>query len=95
MKLEDVEIRPEVVIFELIQSSGRAEQKIDTILTTLETMNQRINKRETEIEDLERDHTQLDKRVVSLEASQANNWKWLLLMGTFAAGFGAVIAKFL
>ena len=94
MKLEDLDIRPEIVIFELIQASGRAESKIDTILENQKVITERINKRETEIENLAEKLTELDKRTVRIESVIGNNWKWFLGIGTFSAGIGAVVALF-
>ena len=95
MELKDLEMRPEIVIFELIQSSGRAESKIDTILENQKVITERINKRETEIETLSEKLGEVDKRLVKVETSQANNWKWFIGIGTIGAGIGAVVAIFI
>ena len=88
-------LNPETIIFNLIQASARAEHKIDEILENQKVMTERINKRETEIEELDGKHVDLDKRVVKIESTQHNNWKWLLAVGTLAAGIGAIAGVFL
>lgn len=98
MNFDELKLNPESFLYNLITDAARAEAKLDQILENQKIMTERINKRELETEQLRIEHHELKNEVVAIKSevktAQANNWKWLIAMGTLAAGIGAAVGVF-
>lgn len=99
MNFDELKLHPENFLYNLITDAARAEQKLDQILENQKVMTERINKRESETEQLRIEHHDLKNEVIAikseLQTAQANNWKWIIAVGTLAAGIGATAGIFI
>lgn len=99
MNFEELKLNPEGFLYNLISDAARAEAKLDQILENQKTMTERINKREVETEQLRIEHHDLKNEVVAIKSElktvQSNNWKWLIAIGTLAAGIGTTAGIFI
>lgn len=98
MNFEELKLNPENFLYNLITDAARAETKLDQILENQKVMTERINKRELETEQLRMEHHDLKNEVIAIKSevktAQANNWKWIIAVGTLAAGIGAAAGIF-
>lgn len=99
MNFDELKLNPENFLYNLITDAARAETKLDQILENQKIMTARIDKRESETEQLRIEHHDLKNQVIAIESelktAQGNNWKWLIAIGTLAAGIGAAASIFI
>ena len=89
-------VNPTELLYKLLTEQGETRAMLKQILQNQETINTRINKRESETEILAKDLTdfkvEMTNRVSKVESVQDNNKTWLIIVGTLAAAGGALLS---
>ena len=85
-------VNPTELLYKLLTEQGETRAMLKQIIQNQETINTRINKRESETEVLAKDFNdfkvEMTNRVSKVESVQENNKTWLIIVGTPRRGGG-------
>ena len=89
-------INPTELLYKLLTEQGENRAMLKQIIANQETINARINKRETETETLAKDFNdfkvEMTNRVSKTESVQESSKTWMIIVGTLATAGGALLS---